>query len=80
MDRLTKSAYFIPTNCRWETEQLVSAYIKNVVQFHGVPRTILSDRDTRYFSHFWKMLPQAMGPRCRFTRRQKDKQRGRIKF
>ena len=61
VDRLTKSASFIPMNCRWEMEQLAHAYIKYVVRFHGVPCTIASDRDTRYLSHFWKTLQQAMG-------------------
>ena len=61
VDRLTKSARFIPMNCRWEMEQLARAYIKYVVRFHGVPRTIVSDRDTRYLSQFWQTLQQAMG-------------------
>ena len=60
VDRLTKSACFIPMNCRWEMEQLARAYIKYVVRFHGVPRTIVSDRDTRYLSQFWQTLQQVM--------------------
>ena len=42
-------------------EQLARAYIKYVVRYHGIPRTIVSDRDTRYLSHFWKSLQQALG-------------------
>ena len=42
-------------------EQLARAYIKYVVQYHGIPRTIVSNRDTRYLSHFWKSLQQAFG-------------------
>ncbi|XP_057529736.1 uncharacterized protein LOC130808273 [Amaranthus tricolor] len=41
--------------------RLARAYIKYVVRFHGVPRTIVSDRDTHYLTHFWKTLQQAMG-------------------
>ena len=48
-------------NCFWEMEQLARAYIKYVVRFHGVPHTIVSDRDTRYLSHFWQTLQHAMG-------------------
>ena len=40
---------------------MARAYIKYVVRFHGVPRTIVSDRDTHYLTHFWKTLQQAMG-------------------
>ena len=61
VDRLTKTARFIPMNCRWEMGQLARAYIKYVVRFHSVPRTIVSDRDTRYLSQFWQTLQQAMG-------------------
>ena len=42
-------------------EQLARAYIQYVVWFHGVPRTIVSNRDARYLSQFWKALQQAMG-------------------
>ena len=56
VDCLTKSACFIAMNCRWEINQLARAYIKYVVRLHGVPRTIVSDRDTLYLSHFWKSL------------------------
>ena len=59
--RLTKSARFFPMNCRWEMKQLARAYVKYVVRVHGVPRTIVSDRDTRYLSQFWQTLQQAMG-------------------
>ncbi|XP_057538063.1 uncharacterized protein LOC130815591 [Amaranthus tricolor] len=61
VDRLTKSTRFIPMNCCWKMEQLARAYIKYVVRFHGVPRTIVSDRDTRYLSLFWQTLQLAMG-------------------
>ncbi|XP_057540619.1 uncharacterized protein LOC130818465 [Amaranthus tricolor] len=48
-------------NCKWDVEQLARAYIKYVIRYHGIPRTIVSDRDTRYLSHFWKSLQQALG-------------------
>ena len=47
VDRLTKSARFIPMNNQWSMDQLARAYLKNVVRYHGVPRSIVSDRDTR---------------------------------
>ena len=48
VDRLIKSACFIPMNCRWEMKQLARAYINYVVRFHGEPHKIVSNRDTRY--------------------------------
>ncbi|XP_057540689.1 uncharacterized protein LOC130818541 [Amaranthus tricolor] len=61
VDRLTKSARFIPMNCKWDMEQLACAYIKYVIRYHGIPHTIVSDQDTQYLSHFWKSLQQASG-------------------
>ena len=52
VNHLTKSARFIRINYRWEIEQLACVYVKYVVRFHGVPRKIISYRDTRYLSHF----------------------------
>ena len=61
VDRLTKSAQFTPVNCKWEIELLARVYIKYVVRFYGVPHTIVSDRDTRYLSHFYKSLQLGLG-------------------
>ena len=84
MDSLTKSTRFIPMNCRWEMEQLARAYIKYVVRFHGVPRTIMSDRDTHYLSHFWMTLQQAIGTTLLYSTsfhpRLIGRWRGKIKF
>ncbi|XP_021765942.1 uncharacterized protein LOC110730448 [Chenopodium quinoa] len=46
VDRLTKSAVFIPMKETWKMEQLAKAYIKNVVRLHRVPKDIVSDRSS----------------------------------
>ena len=61
VDRLTKSAKFIPMNNQWDMDQLARAYLKNVVRYHGVPRSIVSNRDTRYVSEFWESFQKALG-------------------
>ena len=61
VDRLMKSARFIPMNSKWDMNQLARAYIKFVVHYHGVRHTIVSDRDTRYLSYFCKSLQHALG-------------------
>lgn len=43
MDHLTKCVRFIPMHNKWSMEQLARVYVKNIVRFHGVPRTIVSD-------------------------------------
>ena len=46
VDRLTKSAYFIPFRVGQSTEVLADKYMHGVVKLHGVPTNIVSDRDT----------------------------------
>ena len=52
IDRLTKSAHFLPINERYTVDRLVDIYIKEIVVRHGVPVSIISDRDPRFNSRF----------------------------
>jgi hypothetical protein len=52
VDRLTKSAYFIPIKVKDLMDKLARLYVQNVVCLHGVPSTIISDRDSRFTSRF----------------------------
>ncbi|GJX08351.1 putative reverse transcriptase domain-containing protein [Tanacetum coccineum] len=60
-DRLTKSAHFIPTRETDSMETLTRLYIKEIVSWHGVPISIISDRDSHFTSRFWKSLQNALG-------------------
>ena len=61
VDRLTKLAHFITYKISYSVEKLSRLYIQQVVQLHGVPASITSDRDPRFTSRFWKSLQSAMG-------------------
>nr|GEV78034.1 putative reverse transcriptase domain-containing protein [Tanacetum cinerariifolium] len=61
IDRLTKSAHFIPTRETDSMEPLTRLYIKEIVSRHGVPISIVSDRDSHFTSRFWKSLQNALG-------------------
>ena len=61
MDRLTKSTHFIPLKTMSSAQDLVPLYIKEVVRLHGVPKSIVSDRDAKFVSKFWQSLQSAMG-------------------
>ena len=56
VDRLTKSAHFIPIRGDYSLEALARLYIDTIVQLHGVPVSIVSDRDPRFTSRFWPKL------------------------
>ncbi|GKD01479.1 putative reverse transcriptase domain-containing protein [Tanacetum coccineum] len=61
VDRLTKSAHFIPTRETDSMETLTRLYIKEIVSRHGVPISIISDRDSHFTSRFWQSLQNALG-------------------
>ncbi|GJW95153.1 putative reverse transcriptase domain-containing protein [Tanacetum coccineum] len=61
VDRLTKSAYFLPMKENDLMEKLTRQYLKEVVSRHGVPVSIISDRDGMFTSQFWQSLQEALG-------------------
>ncbi|KAJ9553660.1 hypothetical protein OSB04_017705 [Centaurea solstitialis] len=61
VDRFTKSAHFLPIWEDYKMEKLAKVYIKEIVSRHGVPISIISDRDSRFTSRFWKSLHRALG-------------------
>ncbi|GKD04623.1 putative reverse transcriptase domain-containing protein [Tanacetum coccineum] len=56
VDRLTKSAHFIPMNEKYKMEKLTQLYLKEIICRHGVPMSIISDRDPCFASRFWRSL------------------------
>ena len=61
VDRLTKSAHFIPVKSRRTASSLASIYLKEIVRLHGIPSSIVSDRDPIFMSEFWRSLHEAVG-------------------
>ena len=63
VDRLMKSAHFLAVRMTFTLERFCRLYIREIVQLHGVPVSIVSDRDSRFTAHFWKSFQKAMGTR-----------------
>ncbi|GKB13647.1 reverse transcriptase domain-containing protein [Tanacetum coccineum] len=61
VDRLTKSTHFIPTKETVSMDTLTRLYIKEIVSRHGVPISIISDRDSHFTSIFWQSIQNALG-------------------
>ncbi|GJX58487.1 putative reverse transcriptase domain-containing protein [Tanacetum coccineum] len=61
VDRLTKSAIFVPTRETGPMDKLARMYLKEVVTRHGIPVSIICDRDPRFASNFWRSLQNALG-------------------
>ncbi|KAL0553922.1 hypothetical protein IC582_007826 [Cucumis melo] len=81
VDRLTKSAHFVPGKSTYTASKWAQLYMSEIVRLHGVPVSIVSDRDARFTSKFWKGLQTAMGTRLDFSTAfhpQTDGQTGRL--
>ncbi|GKA72837.1 putative reverse transcriptase domain-containing protein [Tanacetum coccineum] len=63
VDRLTKSAYFLPMREDYKMERLARLYLNEIVARHGVPISIISDCDSRFTSRFWQSMQEALGTR-----------------
>jgi hypothetical protein len=61
VDRLTKSAHFLPVKTTYRPPKYANIYIAEIVRLHGIPRTIVSDRGTQFTAHFWEQLQKCLG-------------------
>ena len=65
VDRLSKVAHFIPIRSTSTAGDLAPIYMREIVRLHGVPRTIVSDRDAKFVSKLWDSLQKALGTTLR---------------
>jgi hypothetical protein len=61
VDKLTKMVHYIPTTTKVTAPQLAKIVLREVCRLHGVPESILSDRDPRFTAHFWRALWDQLG-------------------
>ena len=52
VDRMTKSAHFLPIRLNYSLNQLAQLYVDEIMRLHAIPASIVSDRDPRFTSHF----------------------------
>ena len=67
VDKLTKSAHFLPVRLDYSMDRLAELYVKEIVRLHGIPLSIVSNSDLRFTSKFWKELQLALGTRLNFS-------------
>jgi hypothetical protein len=61
VDRLTKTALFLPVHTTHGVEKYAEIYIDQIVCLHGIPRTIVSDRGAPFIARFWEQLQESLG-------------------
>ncbi|GJT10862.1 putative nucleotidyltransferase, ribonuclease H [Tanacetum coccineum] len=67
VDRLTKSAHFLPIQQGYSSSKLAEIFPQEIIRLHGTPASIVSDRNPRFTSRFWKGLQNAWGARLKFS-------------
>jgi hypothetical protein len=61
VDKLTKMVHYVATKTNVTAPQLATIFMREVVRLHGVPESILSDRDPRFTAHFWRAFWSQLG-------------------
>jgi hypothetical protein len=66
VDKLTKDAHFVPVKKTHTTTYIAKIFMKEIDRLHGIPRKIVSDRDTKFTSNFWSGLFKGFGTNINF--------------
>jgi hypothetical protein len=67
VDRFSKMAYFLACSHTFDASRIASLFFTEVVRLHGLPTTIVSDRDVKFVSYFWKKLWAKLGTKLQFS-------------
>ena len=67
VDRLTESTHFLVVRMTFTLEEFYSLYVREIVRLHGVLVLIVSDRDSRFMTHFLESFQRSMGTQLMVT-------------
>ncbi|KAL4574987.1 hypothetical protein LXL04_021827 [Taraxacum kok-saghyz] len=67
VDRFSKMAHFVACHTTLDVVQVASLYFREIVRLHGVPKTMVSDCDVKFLSHFWLTLWRKLGTNLKFS-------------
>ena len=80
VDRFSKMAHFIPCHKVDYASYIAKLFFRDVVKIHGLPRTIVYDRDTKFLSHFFKTLWSRLGTKLHFPPLVTPKPMGKLRL
>eukprot|EP00253_Pinus_taeda_P013617 PITA_13617 len=67
VDKLSKAAHFIPVQSTYRAPQIAHVFMQNMFRLHGLPKVIISDRDVKFTSAFWRTLFADLGTQLNFS-------------
>jgi transposase InsO family protein len=67
VEKLARSSHFVHVKTTHTMTNIAESFIKEIARFHGIPRTIVSDRDTMFTSNFWRGLFKGFGTNLKFS-------------
>ena len=66
-DIFSKETHFIPIHSTYKTVQIADIFMRDIFRLHGIPKTVISDRDVKFTSLFWKALFRGLGTQINFS-------------
>ncbi|GJV52322.1 RNA-directed DNA polymerase [Tanacetum coccineum] len=67
VDAISKWHYIVPCSKTFDASQVARLYFAEIMKLHGVPKTLTSDRDVKFVSHFWRTLWTRLGSKLQFS-------------